>query len=160
MNLLFFQSPHYSLAIKKHKEERVRDARYAYPVQPISLQDPGEPSPLPIGSFTTFPSFSSHYHRSSRSPSFELGPIPRVTPIHRSHVLVDWSLLQGVRCCTVSQTAVAKKMVCTCFLHPDGPPHTRLGGCAGFLHVFLPTRIFTVARSAYDVSVLKRRCFA
>lgn len=150
------------LPIPALQSGRVRDARYAYPVQPISLQDPGEPSPLPIGSFTTlFPPFSSRYHRSSRSPSFELGPIPRVTPIHRSHVLIGWSLPQGMRCCTVSQTAVAKKMRVHLHLFPAPRIHALEDVHAEYLHVFLSNT--SAHRCAFCLRVclfLKRRCFA
>lgn len=128
------------LPIPALQSGRVRDARYAYPVQPISLQDPGEPSPLPIGSFTTL--FTPFFHATIDLPdpsrsNLTPGPIPRVTPIHRSHVLIDWSLPQGMRCCTVSQTAVAKKMCVHLHLFPAPRIHALEDVHAEYLHVFL-----------------------
>lgn len=152
------------LPIPALQSGRVRDARYAYPVQPISLQDPGEPSPLPIGSFTTlFPPFSSRYHRSSRSLSFELDPRtdspghtdPPIPCFDRLVSSPGDALLHRVTNGSGEEDVCSSAFVsCT--------PHTRLGRCAcrispcfSLQHVCPPLRVLPTG-----VSVSKRRCFA
>ena len=145
MNLLFFQSPHYSLGVSEMQGMLIQYSQFPFKTR-VSLL---------LSQSGVSRHYSHHFlhatidlpdpSRSNLTP----GPIPRVTPIHRSHVLIDWSFPQGMRCCTVSQTAVAKKMVyiCTCFLHPAYTPWKM---CMQNISMFFsPTRLPTVARSAY-----------
>ena len=157
MNLLFFQSPHYSLGVSEMQGMLIQYSQFPFKTR-VSLL---------LSQSGVSRHYSHHFlhatidlpdpSRSNLTP----GPIPRVTPIHRSHVLIDWSLPQGMRCCTVSQTAVAKKMCVHLHLFPAPRIHALEDVHAEYLHVFLSNT--SAHRCAFCLRVclfLKRRCFA